>query len=146
MGGVIGIDPGRSGGIALLSSWEPRAIKIAETPRDIYRQLSEYQALDDGAFCFLEKVHSMPGQGVASTFKFGQGFGWLEMALVALFIPYELVTPQKWQKHLGCLTKGDKNVTKKKAQELFPAVKVTHAIADALLIAEYGRRVRGEHL
>jgi hypothetical protein len=43
---------------------------------------------------------------------------------------------------MSCLTKGDKNVTKSRAQELFPEVKVTHAIADALLIAEYGRRIR----
>ncbi len=38
------------------------------------------------------------------------------------------------------LTKGDKNVSKRRAQELFPALKVTHAIADALLIAEFARR------
>jgi hypothetical protein len=39
------------------------------------------------------------------------------------------------------MSKGDKNVTKRRAQQLFPQLKVTHAIADALLIAEYGRRV-----
>jgi hypothetical protein len=38
------------------------------------------------------------------------------------------------------LSKGDKNVTKRKAQELFPSLKITHATADALLIAEYLRR------
>jgi len=82
----------------------------------------------------------MPGQGVASSFKFGQGYGSLEMALTAAGIPFERVTPQKWQKALGCLTKGQKNVSKRKAQELFPTMKVTHATADALLIAEWGRR------
>lgn len=89
---------------------------------------------------YLEQVHSMPGQGVASSFKFGQGYGSLEMALTAAGIPFERVTPQKWQKALGCLTKGQKNVSKRKAQELFPTMKVTHATADALLIAEWGRR------
>jgi hypothetical protein len=39
------------------------------------------------------------------------------------------------------MTKGDKNITKRKAQELFPEIKITHAIADSLLIAEYGRRL-----
>ncbi len=43
-------------------------------------------------------------------------------------------------KTLDCMTGGDKNVTKRKAQELFPEIKVTHAIADALLIGEYARR------
>ena len=88
----------------------------------------------------LEKVHSMPGQGVASSFKFGQGFGHLEMALTAAKIPFTYVTPQKWQKELGCLTNGNKNVSKSRAQQLFPHIKCTHAISDALLIAEYCRR------
>ena len=86
----------------------------------------------------------MPKQGVASTFKFGQSFGFLQGILIAAEIPFELVTPQKWQRYLGCRTKGDKNITKARAQELFPDIKCTHAVSDALLIAEYGRRVRGD--
>jgi hypothetical protein len=43
-----------------------------------------------------------------------------------------------WQKSLGCLTHGDKNVSKAAAQRLFPGMKITHATADALLIAYYG--------
>ena len=78
--------------------------------------------------------------GVKSAFTFGQGFGHIEMALTAAGIPFERVSPQKWQKAMGCLTKGDKNVSKRRAQELFPHLKVTHATADALLIAAYGRR------
>lgn len=42
---------------------------------------------------------------------------------------------------MGCLTNGDKNITKQRAQQLFPSAKVTHKIADALLLAEYCRRV-----
>jgi hypothetical protein len=46
---------------------------------------------------------------------------------------------------MQCLTGGDKNISKRRAQELFPSLKITHAVADALLIAEYGRRLeRGE--
>jgi Holliday junction resolvasome RuvABC endonuclease subunit len=88
---------------------------------------------------YIESVHSSPQMGVTSAFTFGRGFGWLEMALTAANVPFERITPQKWQKAMGCLTKGDKNVSKRKAQELFPDIKVTHAIADSLLIAEYGR-------
>jgi hypothetical protein len=43
---------------------------------------------------------------------------------------------------MGCLTGGDKNVSKNRALELFPEVdevkKITHATADALLIGKYG--------
>ena len=91
-------------------------------------------------FAFLEKVGAMPKQGVSSTFKFGQHYGLLRGLLVALQIPREFPTPQTWQKALGCLTGGDKNVSKAKAAQLWPDIKWTHATADAALIAEYGRR------
>jgi hypothetical protein len=97
-------------------------------------------AIIDTPKAYIELVHSSPQMGVKSAFTFGNGFGHLEMALTAAGIPFERVRPQVWQKALGCLTKGDKNVSKRRAQELFPQLKVTHATADALLIAEYGRR------
>jgi len=50
------------------------------------------------------------------------------------------VYPMMWQAKMECLTGGNKNVSKHRAQELFPGVRITHAVADALLIAEYGRR------
>jgi Holliday junction resolvasome RuvABC endonuclease subunit len=78
--------------------------------------------------------------GVKSAFSFGQGFGHLEMALTAAGIPFERVRPQVWQKALGCMTGGDKNITKRRAQELFPGHKISHATADALLIAYYGSK------
>jgi crossover junction endodeoxyribonuclease RuvC len=84
----------------------------------------------------------MPKQGVTSAFTFGKGYGALLMALTAAGIPFETVTPQRWQKALGCLSKGDKNVTKRKAQQLWPHITWTHNTADAALIAEYGRRLR----
>jgi hypothetical protein len=39
------------------------------------------------------------------------------------------------------MTKGDKNVTKRMAQQLYPDIKITHANADALLIHEYGKQI-----
>ena len=104
-----------------------------------------------GIHAYLEEVHVAPSfaksadgkenkirMGSRSAFTFGRGYGNLEMALTAAGIPFARIRPQVWQKELGCLTKGDKNVSKRKAQELFPSMKVTHATADALLIAKYG--------
>lgn len=135
----LGIDPGMSGGIAWIRDGVACAVKMPETHRDILDVFLEIRA-EGPCFAILEKVHSMPGQGVVSAFTFGKGFGALEMALTAAGIPFEHVQPQKWQKHMGCLTKGDKNISKSKAQELFPALKITHAIADSLIISEYNRR------
>lgn len=138
-----GIDPGASGSIACIPDNDPSkawAIKMPETLGDLWEAIKGANSQDYEPIFILESVHSMPGQGVSSSFKFGRGFGTLEMALTAAGIRFEYVTPQKWQKALGCLTKGDKNVSKAKAQQLFPHLKITHAIADGLLIAEYCRR------
>jgi len=139
MESIIGIDPGASGGIALLGS-TATAWKMPETERDLWEL---FQSLPlENVFAYIELVHSMPRQGVASSFKFGKNYGLLRGMLIASCLPFDEVTPQRWQKLMGCLSRGDKNTTKAKAQQLFPSLKVTHAIADALLIAEYGRRTR----
>ena len=140
---IIGIDPGAKGAAVLLSN-SGEVLDIArfdkQTEMDIADTLREW--IDFNCFAFIEKVHSMPKQGVSSTFKFGRNYGFLIGCLTSLKIPYEFVTPHTWQKYMSCQTKGDKKITKSKAQQLFPKIKVIHTTADALLIAEYGRRVR----
>ncbi len=81
-------------------------------------------------------------------FSFGRNYGFLRGCLHCLKIPFEEVTPAKWQREFSLLRtdKAETNTAKKnrhkaKAQQLFPDTNVTHAIADALLIAEYGLRV-----
>jgi len=136
----IGIDPGLSGGMALLR--DSKCIETFKfegaTERDIEWALQEWVRLDD-AYVFIEKVSSSPQMGVTSAFTFGRSYGFLR-GLLAGRIVHDEVRPQDWQKAMGCRTKGDKNVSKAKAQQLFPDVKVTHAIADAMLIAEHCRR------
>lgn len=145
----LGIDPGASGGFGWVSPHGDAAIKMPETDKDIFDELCELRDNLPDVFCLLESVHSMPGQGVASTFSFGANFGALRMALTAAGIPYEMVTPNKWQREFGIPTlkqagsnTAKKNAHKAVAQQLFPEIKITHAIADALLIAEYNKRTR----
>jgi len=136
---ICGIDPGKQGGLAFKDGNKVQAVSFSTlTQPEIAHKLREFMPEK----VYLEKVHSMPGQGVSSVFKFGEGFGHLKGTLDALRIPYELVSPLKWQTSLGCRTGGDKNVSKTKAQQLFPQIpKITHYIADALLIMEYGCRL-----
>jgi hypothetical protein len=79
----------------------------------------------------------MPMNGCMANFKMGYSLASYETMLKLLKIPYELIPPQRWMKRLDCMTGGDKNVTKDKAIKMFPNVKVTHAVADSLLIAKY---------
>ena len=138
---IMGIDPGNKGGMAIVTSIsEYECYGFATRTMPEIAKLIEEKSKDVD-MVFLEKVWSRKGQGVKSTFTFGDNFGNLKGILNTLNIKYELVTPQTWQKKLNCLTKGDKKVSKEKAQQLFPKIKkITDQTADALLIAEYGRR------
>lgn len=127
---IIGIDPGKSGGIAFVYPLGVVAIKMPDTLTDLVEELQSYTHEAEQIACYVEDVHAMPKQGVSSTFSFGRNFGSIEGVLAALRIRVEKVRPQVWQKALGCLSRGDKNVTKRKAQELFPEIKkITHARA-----------------
>jgi hypothetical protein len=147
---TIGIDPGINGGIAWITSGKLCVEKMPDTLQDLWELIQDIRYCEMATprfpnehrcHAYLEQVHSSPQMGVKSAFTFGNGYGHLEMALTAAGIPFERVRPQVWQKEMGCLTKGDKNVSKRKAQELFPSTKVTHAIADSMLIAAYGRKM-----
>ena len=145
---IIGIDPGKSGAACMINEKGViiRIIKFDNTDGDVsdafVEETKRYNDCQvDKLYAFIEKVHAMPKQGVSSTFKFGRNYGFIQGLLTAYKIPYEYVTPQKWQKDMGCMSKGDKNITKAAAQQLFPQIKITHAIADSMLIAEYGRRL-----
>jgi len=141
---IIGIDPGWSGGIARIGKFGVEVAAFTNmTEYDIWKTVTEYCCRD--SVCYMEKVHSMPAQGVASSFKFGHNYGFVRACVMSAMTPMIDVSPMKWQGALGCLTKGNKNVTKARAQQWFPKVKVTHGIADALLIAEYGRRMEKDN-
>ncbi len=136
----LGLDPGQSGGIGIIGGTD-RAHAWPETEHETAQLLEEIIFKARTAVAVIELVHSMPRQGVASSFKFGRHYGFLRGLLVALKIPFLEVTPQKWQKEMGCLTHGDKNVSKARAQQLFPNQRFTHATADAMLLAVYCSRL-----
>jgi hypothetical protein len=149
----IGIDPGKDGAMAILGYCHSPVIapfdeigyvgwlrRLVEESR--YEVSSEF-------FCVVEHVNAMPGQGVTSCFSFGQNFGFILGLLTAFRIPYELVRPQKWKKEFGCTS--DKNTSIEVAQRLFPNTdlrrtpqcrKPHDGIAEALLMAEYARRLQ----
>lgn len=143
----IGIDPGISGALAILDG-----DKVAVIPFDerAYIENLRICAIEGSCVCCLEKVGSMPKQGVASTFKFGTNFGMIQGILMAMDIPFELVTPQKWKKEFSVT--ADKNTSIAVAKRLFPqanlkrterCVKEHDGMAEALLMAEYARRRLG---
>ena len=73
----------------------------------------------------LEKVASMPGQGVKSVFSFGQRFGELEGMLQTLQLPYILVRPQQWQKSCGVPPKSGKQGIHQTMLKSYPTADLT---------------------
>lgn len=161
----LGIDPGKSGGISRHGMYDSGINAYSftnKTPTDIYNQFLK-ACRGEKCIAMIEKVASSPQMGRASAFSFGEGYGFLKGILVALEIPFEYVNPNTWQTFLKCRTgvkdrkgnvvrdkrgrpKHDKNITKQKAQELFPHLKITHATADALLIGEYLKRTHYKNM
>ena len=168
---TIGIDPGQSGAVAIFNPammhngsafmhWsitDTPTIDIGtkKKPRTDYNVPAMAALMPDNSggsvHAYIEAVHSMPEQGVASSFQFGKGYGiWLGI-LGALSIPYTLVTPQKWKADMLAGRGKEKDASRLRALELFPhladelKLKKHHNRADALLIAEWGRRqTKGE--
>ena len=155
---TIGIDAGKNGGIAWIADGKACVEKMPETLQDLWELmvsismhagtggtgiLAYLEEVQPGGLCRAKRTTkdgSQTSMGSKSAFSFGRNIGTLEMALTAAGIPFERVRPQVWQKALNCMSGGDKNITKRRAQELFPSIKITHATADALLIAYYGTK------
>ncbi len=147
----LGVDPGQSGGIALVSETTAQAWKMPDRESDtvlLFRELLPRVTLATIEFVTPMRLGRDSGvqQGLGSTWKFGQHYGFLRGILMALGIPFTSVRAQVWQPALGIEKRGlktgtqHKNATKDCAQALWPDLKVIHATADALLIAEWGRR------
>lgn len=146
MTAVMGVDPGVSGGVAVIGVGGRvtfvRGFAPGMTEDDCVLLLYHATAAlreDDGRECYLEKVGHIPGDGPQGSFTFGKIYGFLRGYLKARGVIVRDVFPMMWQTRLECLTGGDKNVSKRRAIALFPEVTMTHAVADALLIAQYGR-------
>lgn len=149
----IGIDPGQKGAIAIISNtygllllkdWPGSEIAAADLLRNIGLI---YHTIDiERTQAAIEYVHSMPKQGVSSTFKFGTNFGIWKGILAAFAIPFIEVRPQQWKKNI--IKKADgKLACINVAKRMFPSAKLEgprgglkDGRAEALLIADWCRR------
>lgn len=144
----IGIDPGKSGGIAYIDTQDniSGTMPYSDTALiDLCRDASHDWGKE--VVCCLEKVGAMPGQGVTSMFNFGQSYGYIRGVLESFGIPYQEITPQKWKKAFGL--NSDKSKSVEVCRRLFPSADLTpgkckkpqDGLAEALLMAEYARRL-----
>ena len=141
----IGIDPGKSGGIAVLTDKTADVYPCPRTVKDMALLIG--MCLSDVAAyrtrVFLEKVWAFPSDARSSSFTFGQNYGHWQGILASHEIKPVLVTPKTWQAHLevkkGLPKPVRKKILKQMAIEKCPGIKrITLKTCDALLIAIYG--------
>ena len=151
---ILGFDPGQTGAVAAYDGERIEAVIDMPTMTRLHgkgNQVDPYTlatALIDlcagrEATAVLEAVSAMPGQGVTSTFHFGESVGVVLGVLGALQIPVRMVTPAKWKKAAGLLGR-DKDAARTLAIQLHPEVadqlarKKDTGRADAVGIARFG--------
>lgn len=154
----IGIDPGKKGGVAALAE-DAEVYLCKPIPVIVGKTKSEYDIprlfsalINQGkARVFIERLVPMPPKmgGGAANYQRGFSMGMLQALCVALKMPWDIVSPSVWQKAFWKSTGDTKQKSILHAERLFPDVdllptersrKPHDGMADALLIAEYGRR------
>lgn len=146
---VMGIDPGLSGGLALVSD----SGVLAERMPTVHlhgkgsidlADLGRYINLWEPELVIIEEQQSMPKQGVSSSFRTGMNYGILLGFTTGKGIPLETVSARVWKKALK--VPADKDAARAIATRLFPdashawSLKCEDGVAEAALLAHYGRQ------
>jgi len=155
----IGIDPGFSGAMASIEGRNGEAqYEIHDAPildvagrRQMHvaamiDMLSQWRDRPEVVRVFIERVHSMPGSSGRSMFAFGEGYGIWQGVASTFGYAIERVEPARWKGRMMDGMGKDKDAARFRAALLFPSLapllarKQDDGRAEALLIAEYGRR------
>lgn len=154
---IIGIDPGKSGGIAWLMGHDPKSLRTKamvddDELVDFFQEIAQDIVADDvrvtieqiplwcGAARFARRT--IYGASIAKLYG---NFKFCEGVCRGLGFKVALVTPQSWQKAVQCqnterLGKGPwKHKLKARAESLYKGSKITLATSDAVLIMHAGR-------
>lgn len=153
---IIGVDPGLKSGAWGAITHHGNFAGCGDIPHDETRILGkEFKSvllnmIDGRDFEIItEDVHSWPGQGLGSTYRFGRAVGAIEAVCEALTSgcpwnegAWHIVSPQRWKRDMDLTS--DKEQCRLAAQYLFPEADLTkkkyHNRAEALLLAEWFRR------
>lgn len=157
----VGIDVGNKGGIAVLDGHgnlvafkRMPLTKVGKKQEPCAKSIVEFLSFctANDTVVAIEDQHAMPNQGVVSMFNFGKGFGIMIGLFVACdFVPIR-VSPRTWQKVMLPPKNGEDDNTKLRANRQaidlhgdhiakVLDVKANQGIADAILVAEYQRRM-----
>ena len=155
---ILGIDPGLDGALAWIEDdgalacvEDMPALELSRGGK-AKREVDKYalaRMIDDHipSVVFIERVGSMPGQGVSSVFAFGRVTGMLIGICAATFAPIHELSPVAWRRAVGIARGAGKDASRDVAitrwpQETFFGRKRDHNRAEAALIALGGKILR----
>ena len=147
----IGVDPGKSGAIAIL--YEDATVEFIDNDEPLVTISDKIREVDmehNIKMITIEDVHSIFGASAKSNFQFGFNVGTLHGFFKALQFPIDTIQPKAWQKHIGVKStiKGKavktavaeimSNQFPKQLEQFYtPRKKLLDGRVDALAIATY---------
>ncbi|WP_037449255.1 hypothetical protein [Sinorhizobium fredii] len=143
---ILGIDPGQGGALAFYFPEHTARISVHDMPvagdhvdaAGLAERISQMRP----DMAVIEAVHSMPKQGVASSFKFGRSFGVVIGVVAALGVPAHFVAPGRWKRYFRL--PSDKDSARALALQYWPSNadrfqrKKDADRAEAALLARFG--------
>ena len=146
---IIGIDPGKTGAIALHNGRLQRVEDMPVSGKSVDAAIRRRYILEDMLQghdrpdkVVIERQQAYPKQGVSSCFITGQRYGTILGICACLDWPVEVVGPAVWKR--ATKTPTDKDAARARASALMPEgaswwrLKRDHGRAEAALIAWYG--------
>jgi len=144
---VIGIDPGKTGGLVMIEHdgavlvWDMPTYQEARTGKtlkgkakapkvkvDVPRlaEILKTATRESETIVYIERQWTWPGEGAVQSFNHGEQYGRIIGMLAMRGVPFETPTAQAWQKEFGVAkpkgSKTTKGVSYAKASALFPGV------------------------
>lgn len=152
---ILGIDPGKAGGVALVGS--EGVLEKACMPTldgsvmsgDLFDMIASWHLEHKITSAVIEKNWGRPGQSCSKTYVQGYNAGVAEAVVGSLKIPIYLVAPKTWMAvmHEGTTGSDPKTRSLMKVKQIYPTVDLLatersrephDGIVDAILIGRYG--------
>ena len=139
----IGIDPGKTGAIAVMDG-DDMSVRVFDMPATIEEKRAILSEIGAVRCAWIEKPFFPRMIGIKNAVTISQAYGELKACLFFAGVPTNEVPPAAWKKHFGLST--DKDASRAYASSVFPdqsnlwARKKDDGRAEAALIAYYAWR------
>jgi len=144
MSTLIAIDPGASGGVAVMLDGEVSCLNM---PKELSKRRQMFLTLDPDIVVIEDVGYHRQGNHAQSSATFARHVGELNGMLAMLDCEVVQATPKEWMKDIPQLPRDKaerKKEIQRRMQAMYPHLKVTLKVADALCMLYWYKFLR-EH-